>query len=888
MPGERLILNPVSESTDNAPLELVGPDGTIDWGTLLMSHDYPAPARAPQYAGSSDTEGDPLAHTRYTNREITIGLRVAEPSGAQANNIATNPRCAIGTTGWTNSGMASISRAILDQGSNPIGLQGAETALLTSGDSDTDVAYLSAAVTSGQAYYFSAYVYLSANTATGVKLTVRNASGTLKASSSNLTTTGTWTRLSVAVTADATATWRFGIEQVGAGTTTAYTTMVLIEQSSSLSSYWDGDTPGCIWFGTPHKALSVRYATGGDRFYAILDDLQTTVDRIVREGGTLKRVPPGGKPIIFDIVDAQIDIPQGNTFIHGRRADCTLTLTAKPFWRRGEWTQLADNTETSAPVITFTHTGIAGEVPALGKLLVDEDQGQTQRWLAWGQESRYYSSSADAGVFYEAESRTLKGNATIVTLSGSSGGATNNAIRDTDLVPTYTQILSTQASGGGNHLSHVGTWRVFARVQANSGNTGTVTLRLEWGQGDFRQSTQNDPVTCVTPGNFELVDLGTVSLDKVTQGTQRWEGRILAKSTAAGDEIHVDYLWLCPVTDGSGEVTARPEASTTYSKIVAYDQFNQAAANLSGQTATLGGNWTSTGDATDLAIVAGTSNLLRRSEVSDAANTGRYAYVGASAIAGSSVSVDTRTTSVNTSVKQGALLRYTDTNNYLLAYMTAVVPYFGASNYLGFYVVKRVAGTVTTLRGGVVTSTGGGGALSFVNLNTNTYYTVTLSADANGNYVATLKLNASTVSTLSGTDSVLATAGALATGRGGIYDENTSATAGINRDYDNFVVEQLDATTDAKDDAAMFASRSIELRYDKVERGDTAGVVWSAPGKYVGDLLYVPVAARDNRTVRYTLKAARYGPGDGADSAFDDISARLSYQPRGITTPDPS
>jgi hypothetical protein len=871
MPGERLILNPVSESSANAPLELVGPDGSPDWGTLLISHDYGAPPRMPQYAGSSDTEGDPLASTRYANRVITVQVRVLEPSQAAGTNLATNPRCASGTTGWTNSGMASIGRVVLDQTSTPVGLQGAETALESVGNSDGDVAYLSASATSGQTYAFSAWVYLSASTATGVKLTARNASGTLKASSSNVTATGSWSRLSLTVTADSTATWRFGVEQVGAGATTSYATMAMIQNSSSVEPYFDGDTPGCDWSGTRHDSSSTRRASGGPRFLAALDDVQTTVDRIVREGGTLKRVPPGGKPIVFDVLDAQVDIPQGNAFISRRRADITLTLTAKPFWRRGEWIQLADNTETSAPYMSFTHTGIQGEVPAFGKLMVDEDQAQTQRWLAWGIESRRYSSAATAGVFYEAEGRTLKGNSAIVTVTGASGGASNNAIRDTDLVPTYQQILSTQATGGGDHLSHVGKWRVFARVQSASANTGTVSMRLEWGQGDFRRSSQNDPVGPVAAGNWELVDLGVVTIDPVSQGTQRWEGRLLAKSTSPGDELAVDYLWLCPVDDGSGEITAKPEVSTSYSKIVGYDLFNQTAGALSGKTANIGGNWSSTGDATDFSVVAGTTNAVQRSEVSDAANTGRYAYLATTAYAASSVSVDIITTSASTgTLKRGVMLRFVDANNWLMARVEDLG--FGVST---LRVVKRVGGTITTLS-----------SSSNFFVSNNTTYNVSLSADASGNWVAAAKLGTSTLASLSGTDTVLATGNALDDGYGGFYDEQTSASV-FTRTYDNFILEQT-ASTDAKDDAALFASQSCEIRYDGVVREDSSGVVWSSPGKYEGDLLYVPIAGRDDRSVRFTLKAARYGPGDGADTAFDDISARLSYQPRGITTPDPS
>ena len=45
-------------------------------------------------------------------------------------------------------------------------------------------------------------------------------------------------------------------------------------------------------------------------------------------------------------------------------------------------------------------------------------------------------------------------------------------MRNTALTTSYLAILSTQATGGGAHLSHVGTFRVYARVQVPTANTG--------------------------------------------------------------------------------------------------------------------------------------------------------------------------------------------------------------------------------------------------------------------------------------------------------------------------------------------------------------------------------------------------------------------------------
>jgi hypothetical protein len=189
---------------------------------------------------------------------------------------------------------------------------------------------------------------------------------------------------------------------------------------------------------------------------------------------------------------------------------------------------------------------------------------------------------------------------------------------------------------------------------------------------------------------------------------------------------------------------------------------------------------------------------------------------------------------------------------------------------------KRVAGTVTT----IATS-------SNQLVSPSTTYTIAVSADASGNFVASLKLGSTTLKSLSGTDSVLATAATLASGKGGMYDEYTAASPAVTRTYDNFELESY-STSDAKNDAAIFASQSCEIRNDGVVREDSGGTVWNDVSRYEGDFLQVPATGRDARTVRFTLKAARYGPSIGADSGIDDISARLSYQPRGLTIPGSS
>lgn len=867
MAGERLILNPVTEASTNAPLELIGPDGSLAHGITVLGHDYPPPPREPQFAGSPDTEGDSLVTSKYGNREVSLLLRVAEPSDSSSTNLATNPRCAVDTTGWTNSGLATMERSLLDQTSTPDGTQGAETALHVVGNSDLDYAYDEIDVTSGQSYTLSAWVYLDTNSATGVRLTIHNAAGAaLKANTSTFSTLDTWTRLTCTVTADATATWRFGIQQVGAGAADAYASLFLIENASSQGNYFDGDSPGCDWSGTHHASTSTRPATGGPRFYAILRDLQQIVDRINREGGTFKRVPPGGGVAIFDVVQADIAIPSDNIFVHSRRADIPLTLTCKPFWRSGEWVQQSDHSETTLPWLeaTDTLTG-GGEVPSLGKLLIDEDQAKDQWWLTWGIQSRYYSSSASAALGWQAESLTALGTTSATAGASGASGSGSNVMRNTDLTTSYIGIVSTQATGGGAHMSHIGTFRVYARLYRPTGNTGAVDVALQWAEGDFRKFTTNDAVSYTAnerEGVFTIADLGLVTLSKVVAGTQRWEGRVLARSTVAGDEIDVDCLWLVPSDEGSGVVQAVSPGYAAPTSLVARDEFDQAAGALTGKTLPVGGTWAGAGDADDFQV-SGTPNFnVTRTATSDTVNTGRYVVYGSAASAGQTVSVRLKTSAgMQSGDRFGVLARYTDSSNWLWAGWIENAPLAAR-----WSVVKRVAGTVTTLY-----------ASTSPNIDSTATLTISLAVFSTGIWIFYIDGTPFGY----GYDADLVTAGSLATGKGGIYDERTSATAGT-RTYDNFLAYSQSS------DAAMFASQSCEIRSDRVVREDSGGTLWVEPTKYEGDFLTIPVAGREDRPLRWIVKASRGDPDSLSDPGIDDISARLSIQKRGLIVPEPT
>lgn len=605
------------------------------------------------------------------------------------------------------------------------------------------------------------------------------------------------------------------------------------------------------------------------------------INKLRQEGGTLRLTYPTADTIDFTVLEASASRVFDPVAVRGHYAEYDVAFTCLPLGL-GTEVDLGDNTETTLPVLIFTEAGVTGDVPGLGRLVIDDDSGTSQWWLTWGIQSRYYSSSANAALFYEAEGRTaMGGSATAVGPSGASG-AGSNVMRNTSLATTYQAILSTQATGAGAHLSHVGTFRAYARVQVPTTNTGEVTVALEWGEGDFRSYTQNLPATTISAeqeGRWRLVDLGLVSPRTVAQGTQRWEGRVIAKSTISGDDIDIDYLFLVPADEGSGIAMGvdRPFTPTVFS---ARDDFTGTTSGVALNTRTplTGAAWATSGAATDFAFIdalAATSNTTEAVSRSVTTSTARYAVFGSALTdmevtgrfglevgVGSSYSNDC-----------GLIARYVDDSNHLRLSVepSAAVASTGLSyTFLSIWTV--IAGTPTNITPFI---TGDGFWWPFPA----TYLHLSLLVRANGVVRARVYSHDGVLmKEKTAFDSALVTGGALDDGKGGIYDTGDSGTH--ERWYDDITVA-IPPT-----DAAIFASQSIEVRHDRVTREDSGGGVWSGVSSYQGDYLTVPPAGQEARTSRLIVKASRNNPLTEADPTIDDISARLFVTPRYLTVPD--
>ena len=846
MPGERLVFDPRTEAAANAPLELVEVDGGDVRGVTLLEHDYPAPEPQSLMASSADTEGDPLIQNRYGNRQIPVRLRVVEPADAAATNLVADPSFETASGLWAGVGGGLLAR------SSAAAREGDTGALITvPAAAGTGIASPAGAAawpcSASTTYTAAAYVRAAAASDVGktVQLLVEeitNAGATVGGTTATVVLTAQWQRLSVSRAFGATGVrFRLWLANTTATAFNFHADQVQMIAEASASNYFDGDTPGCSWTGTYGASTSTRPAPGGPRFYAIVADLEKKIDRINREGGTLKRVVPDGSPIVFDLLSATWHPTSDRRFIFAKRTEAEVTFTAKAFGRGATEIVGADNDESTLPCLRFLTTGVQGNVPALGRLIVTERQAVDQfRWV-WGLRSRYYDAGANAALFYEAEGRTLPSGSASTADAGASGG---NMVRRTATPFAYTTIITTQATGGGAHLSHTGVYRVMARVRSQDAMDWT----FDYAEADLLRPTVTGKVHRTSANDWELADLGVVRLTK-----GRWQGRVLVRSTsgnATGYNADLDCLFLVPIAEGAGEATAGPitTAPTSYSAL--------AATTLqSGGGLYVGGNFTGGGDADDFgsdgtrAAVSDTGTIIH-------GGGGRMNWVNGLSMTNTLVQVDFKTTALANALRMGVAARV-------------------ASATSGVMVVYSQGSTEGTIR---LTVSGGPGdtSIQVPSIVANAWYTISVYVDARGRVYVWMNAQGATLGdpVITRTVTSLATGGGLQSGSVGVVDSNTAATA-CTRSYANFRAWAPSL------DAALFASRQAEVLSSLVRRQDSTGANPGAVG-YEGDYLLIPPAGPENRTTEIIVKATRSLV---ADDGIDDIRAALAYTPRYLAVP---
>lgn len=206
------------------------------------------------------------------------------------------------------------------------------------------------------------------------------------------------------------------------------------------------------------------------------------------------------------------------------------------------------------------------------------------------------------------------------------------------------------------------------------------------------------------------------------------------------------------------------------------DEFEQTAGALTGKTLPSGQTWGSALGDTDDFQVSG-SGLLTRNTTGDTPSFGigggRAVAAGTTSYAAVGVQVDFMRDNVSAAgqMGQGLMLRWVDANNYLAVFIDTKAA-------LQLWVYKYVAGVATPLVPGV----------TFAENSANTWRTLRVLADPSGRlHIWTfVKVGSYAPTPLRHLqDPVLATGGALASGKVGILDSHDS-TGATTRTYNDF------------------------------------------------------------------------------------------------------
>lgn len=620
-----------------------------------------------------------------------------------------------------------------------------------------------------------------------------------------------------------------------------------------------GDT--VIDFRYPSRPVSMPLmlkTVGGTAFATIRQQIQAKAARCQQEGMWLKRVTANGGTLFADVQVAGLSLSGGWLQAHkDADTEATLTLECSPDFYGNE-IELSDHTETSAAELVFTESDVDGDYPARVRVVVDEDQGQSQLGLMWAFRSKNYSGADTAALAYEAEALEPLDTAAAAALSGASGGT---VVTHGTLSTNWTPVLGLNL-GGTAFLTHTGTYRMFARYRTTSGTA--VSLRSVYDVGDLVFPVENDPWYHPGAGTaFYIADLGELRLQQGPVGAHRWAGQVQGRGVAGGENLSVDRVWFQPVDEGAGILRAPVNSDPGLASYTDRDEFNQAAGALTGKTSSGGKTWAGAGDTDDFSVES-TGRTAQRTAVSDGAD-GRFAVSGASAMTACVVQVDV-TSSAFAVDDAGPGARYADTSNYV--YVTRKTPGVVGLGYQ-IQLVKVVAGSATSTVAGYVpwSSTG-------------SYATFRLMIDAAGRWFvwAWLSAGAAPVFIGSGQDPDFATGGALASGKPFFYDKYTSATANT-RNYDNF------AAWVPSQDAVLAANQSAELRTDGMFREDSTGSAYGPVSWVEGDLPRLPVSGIEGRTVQAIVKASRGNFDTLPDTGIDDISARMYFRPCWLNVP---
>jgi hypothetical protein len=200
----------------------------------------------------------------------------------------------------------------------------------------------------------------------------------------------------------------------------------------------------------------------------------------------------------------------------------TIELTCKPYWRGTE--TLTSTNSSSTPLNAFEITGVTGDIPALGRLIITDTATQSRRHVEWGIEGPLtYNSSTS--LIVDSDNMVVTGFSGVQAVT--TGAYDPNAAGNNSITLSPIAGATTAMAGTGDPLSHVGVFRVKARVQSGS----LLNLfRLSWKAGDG-PTNHNTWATPISTAGWQELDLGTITVPATTSARSAGPGRLRFRAT---------------------------------------------------------------------------------------------------------------------------------------------------------------------------------------------------------------------------------------------------------------------------------------------------------------------------------------------------------------------
>ena len=435
--------------------------------------------------------------------------------------------------------------------------------------------------------------------------------------------------------------------------------------------------------------------TSESHFWDRVDNVIELVESAHRNKGSIVYEPPGGTAVAYDLESITVTgLPQRGIDLRQQRADAEITFEVLPYGRLDEVTLVSGGT-LDGPIDYVTVENVPGQVMAWGDLELKDVSTYNRNFVEVAVQNDFDPTNPEP-IFLTAGSMADAGG-TLVGLAGLAGtanrptGAYSNTGGTAYTIQARLSTEPVQVCSTGSQ-SHTGFWKARARVWST---TAKVRVRLAWrtGQGSWNRESWRS----ITESTRWLdIDLGTVQIP-ILRPTHSFEARIEAATTTGNPTLDIDAIALLPA-DSYLRLRGSSFVESTTSLLAADDFDTHSAGTLTGKTppVTSGGNWGGAGDATDFDVLAG--GVVVRGATSDSAGVqnGRFALAGTAIAAATRVQVDSRgAAQAGPDSLVGVFARYTNTSNFVLAYLSGANILGGVSTSLTL--VKRVSGVTSTL-----------------------------------------------------------------------------------------------------------------------------------------------------------------------------------------------